>query len=339
MSRAKTLAELVDRGVRFEVDEAVAVTQRIATSNHGADAAHRVRSLDTVWLDSDGSVTCTAGASEPAVVEMGQLLHSMLPYDGTRMPAALRYVIARALMRVEAPPFDSLEDFASALQRFAPPDPSAVLRQLFARGHSLDDSPVPSVTAAVPTDRRRTAPSVAELRRQLREADEERYLLLMARDAAAFDRATLRANPDPMDDIADRVLIRADADSSPVPRRAGVRFRRSTRFVLAAAVVGAAFGIGYVGMPHLLWRTVLPSLMIRSPLHADGPTSGPTSPATTTKQAPDSDGQSTVSTDGPGPSSSAASTGKSDEPDANRRQPRGRKPARDATRSPRIIDR
>src|SRR6185295_19578936 len=126
-------------------------------------------SLDVVRLGADGSVECGAGSVPPGVPEIGMLLAEMLPRDGTlRVPAALRYTIARALSEVEAPPFESVAHLAAALARHEQRDRIGVLRDLYARVAAK-----PPMQVAGDVDRRRRTPSVATLRRQLREADEE----------------------------------------------------------------------------------------------------------------------------------------------------------------------
>jgi hypothetical protein len=153
--------------------------------------------LDNVRLTADGRVTCSACAATPAVSEIGILLDTMLPRGGgTKVPGAVRYTIARALLEVDAPPFDSIQEIAAALRRYEQGDRRALLRDLYAR------MPVQAEPASAPpagtekvvtfTERRRHGAAVAELRRHLRAADEERYRLIVA---AAFDPVILRANP------------------------------------------------------------------------------------------------------------------------------------------------
>src|SRR6202035_2460603 len=90
----------------------------------------------------------------------------------TRVPGGLRYTIARALREVVAPPFDSLADLSSALMRQERLDRSVVLRGLYARAAAT----APNVVT-LNRDRRRRGTSCADLRLQLREADELLFLL------------------------------------------------------------------------------------------------------------------------------------------------------------------
>jgi hypothetical protein len=117
-------------------------------------------------------VACRALAATAAVFELGIFLESMLPRGGpVRVPGALRYVIARALLEVDAPPFDSVAGFTATLARHEKGDRSDVVRALFTRSAAIPTPPL-----AFPGDRRKRAASATELRRHLRAADEELFL-------------------------------------------------------------------------------------------------------------------------------------------------------------------
>src|SRR5688500_14638182 len=97
----------------------------------------------------------------------------MLPRGGpTPVPGALRYTMARAMLEVDAPPFDSIDELSAVLQRHEKGDRTVVLREVYARARAAAASRV----IAFPGDRRRRGPQAAELRRQLRQADEELYI-------------------------------------------------------------------------------------------------------------------------------------------------------------------
>jgi hypothetical protein len=91
MAEQISIAELLSTGITPSTDEAVAA----------ARALMRDRSSAT-----------------PEVSEVALLLRRLLPIGTAGVPGALHYAIARALREVDAPPFDSVEDFSNALARF-----------------------------------------------------------------------------------------------------------------------------------------------------------------------------------------------------------------------------
>jgi hypothetical protein len=144
---------------------------------------------------------CTGFDVAPAVSEVAILLQAMLA-SAARVPGGLQYAIARALLEVDAPPFDSLAEFSRALARFEQGDRRAAVRSLLGRhlmahrfasdmpsraagaAAAVGSSPgvvepaAPSVgkPASRPAaDRRRIAPQVTELRRHLRDADQRLF--------------------------------------------------------------------------------------------------------------------------------------------------------------------
>ena len=218
MPQARSISYVLKSGVALDHQTAIAIAKElIASIAAGVDVAPPFGppSLDNVVLESDGSVTCRACATSPAVFEIALLLDAMLPHDSRiRVPGALRYTIARGLHEVDVPPFHSLRDFAAALERHAAGDRRALLRKLYARVDQRDSQPV-----AVRFERRRRGASPAELRRQLREADER---LFRARIAETHAR------------------------TAPLPKRAAsLRFDvRGWAFAAAAATL-IAVGAGY----------------------------------------------------------------------------------------------
>ncbi len=138
------------------------------------------------FLRPDGSVECGCSTT-PAVSEIAILLESLLRGGGAPSPGGLRYTIARALLDVEAPPFDSLDEFSRALMRFERGDRREIVRSLLSRADAVAASgeggvPTDFVRTAseaeggpVPTDRRRSLVTAADVRRVLREADRLRY--------------------------------------------------------------------------------------------------------------------------------------------------------------------
>jgi hypothetical protein len=210
MPRRISIAELQTMGVLLQPAEAVAIAQQVvhacgrATAREGpASASEEKRaltppfgspSLSSVYLESDGAVTCQSCDAALAVSEVAAFLQALLPpgRPGTmRVPGALRYTIARALLEVDAPPFDSIEEFSQALARHARGECNSVVRGLLERVavESLSMTKPPS-----PFDRRRSAPSVADLRHQLRRADTRLYEQQLALKALGA-MTTTRARP------------------------------------------------------------------------------------------------------------------------------------------------
>jgi hypothetical protein len=192
MAYSTTIAELLHSGIAVRPAEAIAIAQKLINDQHqgSPQPPFGPPSIENVVIDEQGTVTCRASAVKPAVSEIGILLDRMLP-AGTRVPRGLRYTLARALLNVDAPPFDSIEELSSALSRFERHQRDVVIRDLTERARALTGGAA-SVAAIIPfkplaparlkTERRHPLPAAvaAELRRDLRRADLERY----AREAA-----------------------------------------------------------------------------------------------------------------------------------------------------------
>ena len=138
------LSHLLGRGVRLETHEAVALARELMAEPCGSPTP------ESIQLGSDGSASCTSTAGVPSVASVAGLLLTLLP-DGTpNVPAPLRYAIARGLGAVEAPPFASLGEFSSALERFEKGASRDVLRGVLQRG-ARPPRPIEAPIAAVPT--------------------------------------------------------------------------------------------------------------------------------------------------------------------------------------------
>ena len=121
------LSDVLGRRVRLETHEAVALVRELLAQPSGNPT------LENIQLGSDGSASCISTDGAPSVSSVAYLLLTLLP-DGTpRVPAPLRYAIARGLDAVEAPPFRSLEEFSSALARFEKGTSREVLRGMLRR--------------------------------------------------------------------------------------------------------------------------------------------------------------------------------------------------------------
>ena len=187
MVQTITIAQLLRDGILLTADEAVAIAQHLIHDRHPVSAGPPFGppTPDTVSIDESGAVLCSTCDATPAVSEIGILLEGMLP-PGTRAPGGLRYAIARALLNVDAPPFDSVQDFSRVLGRFEKADREALTRNLFERWRALMGHDAAAVIpfkatppAAAKIERRRPIPSAiaTELRRELRRTDLERYRL------------------------------------------------------------------------------------------------------------------------------------------------------------------
>jgi hypothetical protein len=166
------------RRVDLSPAEAVAIVQQLLAADQADQQPvppYGPPSVDNVFLAEDGAVLCRACVATPAVSEIATLLHSMLP-AGAKLPGGLRYTLARARLEVDARPFDSLDELSAALGRQEQGDRREVLRALWNRA-----APPAVAATAADLDRRRAAPSPAELRRHLRHADAE---LFQARSSA-----------------------------------------------------------------------------------------------------------------------------------------------------------
>jgi hypothetical protein len=173
------VADLIAAGVQFRPEEGIAIAQQLihAQTTPGGSTPLTVPlgppSPDNVHLHADGSVSCAGYQVTPAVFEMAILLQTLLPPGAVQVPGALRYAIARGLLDVDVPPYDSVDEFSRGLERFERGERRAVVRALLARAEGRPATHVfgrPRV-APTPVDRRRHVPSVAVLRRELREAD------------------------------------------------------------------------------------------------------------------------------------------------------------------------
>jgi hypothetical protein len=134
MHNGISLAELSRRQVAVFPHEAVAIAQKLingACGGHDARAPYGPPSIDSVVISVDGDVLCRGTAATPSVTEVAIFLQSML--EGRRLPGALRYTLGRALLDVDAPPFDSVHDLSAALERFEDGDRDAAVAGLARR--------------------------------------------------------------------------------------------------------------------------------------------------------------------------------------------------------------
>jgi len=132
------LSLLIERGMQIEAAEAIAIVQTLASSSGEP-------SLENVEVDSEGGARFRNTLGEPTVGALATLLNRLLPHAGVAAP--LRYTIARGLGAVEAPAFQSVEEFSQALDRFQSGDRGELIRGLLARARpQRRDAPTPVPT-------------------------------------------------------------------------------------------------------------------------------------------------------------------------------------------------
>jgi len=131
-----SISELLSMGITLDADEALAVAlalMRDRSSAMSSSPPHEPLLPENVYLGSDGSVVCRGCGTPPAVSEVALFLRRLLPIGTAGVPGGLHYTIARALQDVDAPAFDSAEDFSRALARFQHGDGAQFLRGLLER--------------------------------------------------------------------------------------------------------------------------------------------------------------------------------------------------------------
>ena len=93
-----------------------------------------VPSLQVVRLCPSGTIAVEGpvAADDHDVARAAHLLETLLPgfQIGARVPGALRLIVARGLGTLDLPPYDSLQEFADALSRFAAADVEECIRTL-----------------------------------------------------------------------------------------------------------------------------------------------------------------------------------------------------------------
>ena len=137
------LSHLLGRGVRLETHEAVALARELLAHPCG------IPTPENIQLGSDGSASCISTDGMPSVASVADLLLTLLPSGTPNVPAPLRYAIARGLEAVEAPPFASLGEFSSALERFEKGASRDVLRGVLQRG-ARPSRPIAAPIAVAP---------------------------------------------------------------------------------------------------------------------------------------------------------------------------------------------
>jgi hypothetical protein len=146
-----SIAELSGAGIRLNAAEAVTITRQIVDRVLRGQVPG-IPSADVIGITPNGAIAIDGPiAADRSVGRAARLLDSLLPELGSatdvRVPGALRLVVARALGTLDLPPHPSLEQFSSALERFAAPDAAAVLGSLHDRWSSAAARRVPGLQA------------------------------------------------------------------------------------------------------------------------------------------------------------------------------------------------
>jgi hypothetical protein len=103
----------------------------------------------------------------PVVSEVAIFLEDLLPPGSPRVPGGLRYTMARALLNVDVPPFDSLDDFSRDLARHERGNGATLVKRALVVTCVV-------LTAPMPIDRRRN-PTSATTYGASRDADVRLY--------------------------------------------------------------------------------------------------------------------------------------------------------------------
>ena len=131
-----SLADLLAAGLRLRPSEAATIAREIALRVARGEFPG-IPSQNVLRLAADGRINIEGPVGPDRAVERAaRLLEALLPgFDAPaelRVPGALRLVLARALGTLDLPPYESLDDFAQALGRFAAGDSRACISDLYA---------------------------------------------------------------------------------------------------------------------------------------------------------------------------------------------------------------
>jgi helix-turn-helix protein/WD40 repeat protein len=142
-----SLADLSTAGVLLDAGDAVAIVRDVALrvaqgELPGVPSAHVIRLSSSGAISIEGPIA----ADGRSVTRAAQLLEALLPgFDasGNRVPGALRLVLARALGTLDLPPYGAIEQFAAALERFAPREAAEVVTELVGKWRASPREQVP----------------------------------------------------------------------------------------------------------------------------------------------------------------------------------------------------
>ena len=131
-----SLADLSAVGLRLRPSEGATIAREIAVRVARGEFPG-IPSANVLRLAADGRIHIEGPVGSDREVERAaRLLEALLPgFDAPpelRVPGALRLVLARALGTLDLPSYESLDDFADALTRFAAADARSCISDVFA---------------------------------------------------------------------------------------------------------------------------------------------------------------------------------------------------------------
>ena len=238
---AASLGELLDRGVVVQAHEAVAIVQQLIhdAPSSGGSLPAGPPSVASVRLQNDGHAITPGCDVTPSVFEAALLLQSMLPVGAGQVPGALRYAVARGLLEVVAPPFESIGDFSRALERFERGDRRTAVRGLLNR--------MPAAKPPVREALREPAPDPVPVPVPIPEPVPEPVA------AAAYDVVNV-AYDEPLDlDLKPPYIAPMPVIPEPAPEGYGRLWALAAVLVAAVALAGVA-SVAKIGAfrPHVL---------------------------------------------------------------------------------------
>jgi hypothetical protein len=162
-----SLAELAAAGFSLRSAEAAAIVIDVCRqlergAIRGIPSTHVIRLTPDGTIVAEGPIT----TDQPPIAKAALLLNDLLPaFDAPpayRVPGGLRLVAARALGTLDLPPFGSLEEFCTALSRFAADDLATAVGNLY-HGWELAKSPRALTISDVRRARRATGLSLGDI--------------------------------------------------------------------------------------------------------------------------------------------------------------------------------
>jgi Tol biopolymer transport system component len=172
-----SVRDLRAAGVRLLPSQAVALVRNVG--HRVADGSiSGVPATGGILIHSDGRVSVFGPVSrEPAgrVRRLARLLDGLLCGGGAppeyRAGGALRLLVARGLGQLDLPPYDSVEEFLVALERFAPADEDEVLLEIHQAGLAAIAAAASAAPPQVATARAHAGPdqfTISDMRRARR---------------------------------------------------------------------------------------------------------------------------------------------------------------------------
>ncbi len=162
-----SLAELASAGVLLHSTEATAIVVDLCRQYErgeirGIPSTHVIRLTPEGAVVAEGPIT----TDQPPVQRAAQLLNDLLPPFGAgtayHVPGALRIIVTRALGALDLPPFRSLTDFCTTVERFAADDLASTARNLY-RTWEISKTPRTLTVSDLRRARRATGMSLEQI--------------------------------------------------------------------------------------------------------------------------------------------------------------------------------